>query len=222
VTDTDCKYITSVIQVTSGRTSQIRASHTFHLSISFNESLISFNPQRTSSPEFFTPQSSIGSVLTLENSAELPPILLAEDPPLPRVYPDLSDIFEIKMSSPSKRSSPSPMKRTHGSTSPSRATTPKAPPSQNTIEFSPSKLAAALEATLEAANLTTYRDQTTMQSSTETIANPFWKKHQAEESNPSPATLGAIPKGTRTQGNSKHLNSRIQTYNVQMMLKTKC
>ena len=32
ITDNDCKYITSVIQVTSGAATQIRASNTFHLS----------------------------------------------------------------------------------------------------------------------------------------------------------------------------------------------
>jgi hypothetical protein len=200
VTDTDCKYITSVIQVTSGRTSQIRASHTFHLSISFNEPLITFDPPRSSSPEYFTPQSSIGSVQTLESSTELPPILI-KDNSLPRVYPDLSDIFEIKMSSPSKRRTPSPLKRSHGSATPSRDTTPNPPITPHTVEFSPSKLAAALEK----ANITGYRDQSTLQSSTETLANPLWKQHQVEELKHPPSTLGAIPKGTRTQRQSDPL-----------------
>ena len=198
VTDTDSKYITSVIQVTSGKTSQIRASHTFHLSVSFNEPLITFDPPRSSSPEYFTPQSSVSSAQTLEKSTELPPILF-KDNFLPRVYPDLSDIFEIKMSSPSKRRSPSPLKRTHGSTTPSRDTTPNPPITHHTVEFSPSKLAAALEK----ANIMGYRDQTTLHSSTETLANPLWKQHQVEELKPPPNPLGAIPKGTRTQGQSE-------------------
>jgi hypothetical protein len=165
------------------------------LSISFNEPLITFDPPRSSSPEYFTPQSSVGSVQTLESSTELPPILI-KDNFLPKVYPDLSEIFAIKMSSPSKRRSPSPL---NGSATPSRDTTPNPPITPHTVEFSPSKLAAALEK----ANITGYRDQSTLQSSTETLANPLWKKHQVEELKHPPATLGAIPKGTRTQGQSE-------------------
>ena len=225
ITDTDCKYITSVIQVTSGGSTQIRASHTFHLSISFNDKQSVFDPPRCSSPEFFTPPASIENS-SIVKSSELPPLLIQQNIP-PRVYPDLKDIFN--MSSPSKRSSPSPLKRSHGGTDPNVITPNKihffqeGPPKlqslakaaiqtnndnkNSTIEFSPSRLANAMQA------YDTYRNPNINQISTDTV-NTVKSEHLIPRNlfgTPSPgdsppkyinntayppSNNGAIPKGT--------------------------
>ena len=230
ITDTDSKYITSVIQVTSGNSSQIRASHTFHLSISFNNQISGFTPPRCSSPEFFTPQTSIEDKTPIEdktttieatnidNSSEFPPVLLKTI--LPRVYPDLTDIFT--MSSPSKRphsSSPhkpsAPPRNLFGDDktfqfSPSKlggTNRPKtaSPTCNQTIEFSPSKLASAVRA----AAFTEYRDQTLNRESTDTILGQNTNEYRLFDT-PTPTSsplrsqnfreiwsnTGAIPKGT--------------------------
>ena len=177
ITDTDCKYITSVIQVTSGGVSQIRASHTFHLSVSFNEKPSVFDPPRCSSPEFFTPQGSIEHSST-SKSSELEPLLIKQET-LPIVYTELKDIFE--MSSPIKRKTPSPAKRSHeskdqGPLTPNKINYYQTSPTNKiqtqiasqikntTIEFSPSKLAHKLQVTNEMA----YRNPQT-QTSTDTV-----------------------------------------------------
>jgi len=84
ITDSDSKYVTSVIQVTSGSTTLIRGSHNFHISYSYNEQTnltTPFAPPRSSSPQFSQPATS--------------PVLYKPQT-LPRVYPDLSDILDIE------------------------------------------------------------------------------------------------------------------------------
>lgn len=213
VTDTDCKYITSVIQVTSGLSTQIRASHTFHLSISFNDNnrlQTTFTPPRSSSPQFFDPPLENKE---LEDSYQ--PILF-KNHTLPKVYPDLSDIFQMSSQkhTPEKRPMLSAPKRPHSSSPVERYNkrTPSPPQNNSTIEFAPSKLSKAIDEEIAKSNFGAYRTSYNNFTSTDTIVNPFqYNTSQNVEgaalpSDPPPQYIathryppqstGAIPKGT--------------------------
>ena len=89
ITDTDSKYITSVVQVTAGNKTLIRASHTFHLSSSFNALYDQTNPFVSSSPEFFTPITSPN-----ESTRSFEPNLTRRSySSRSNIYPDLSSIM---------------------------------------------------------------------------------------------------------------------------------
>jgi len=107
ITDTDCKYITSVIQVTSGSSTQIRASHTFHLSNSSNYKQSIFYTPNCSSPEEIASQTSMDTRQNTNDPDDPPPRLKTTAPP--KVYPDLHDILTI--GSPLKHQGSSPINK---------------------------------------------------------------------------------------------------------------
>jgi len=61
VTDTDCRYISAILQSTCNSVTTITASHSFHLCRTYNEKLSQFNPHRTSSPVHFDPNGTSGT-----------------------------------------------------------------------------------------------------------------------------------------------------------------
>jgi len=137
VTDTDCRFISTVIQSTCNSVTTITASHSFHLSKSYNDKLSHFNPHRTSSPIHFDPNGTSGTavfepILTQPPISPLPLYQRAQDsssntisiyPSLPKpiarrsLYPDLSKMTppkSPKLISPKKGIERSPRSRPLG------------------------------------------------------------------------------------------------------------